>query len=567
MSGKTLFPSLGSPPGISAGAPFQLLHATFVQQVTAPFLFTDRLALVLDAPHSIVAPGFAGAAHSFVMGESAVDSANGARSLLIGYALQANTGGGATQADDQVLLGNTIVVPAASRNCAGLVAIGSSIVFTAFLGVADSFGGSVVIGQTAGLVCINAGGGDASNAIVIGPGARGHGGSVVIGATAADSDTNAIAIGQGSKAGLQAIAIGLNADATGARNISIGDRARGGTATTGTIVVGWFADGANADSGIAIGQGANLNGKTANIMLGRNAGVALDFFCQIGGDATYPINEMRFGAGFTQATGGNTYTFGVTTVFGGAGNNVAGNGLVIRSGLGTGNWANAQGLGIDLQVGLLQAGGSTQQPYTSVLALRHSDLNVALWGGMGAAFGGGAGVLYVKNATTNPAGAIAGGGLLYSTGGNLHWLSTAGVDTAITPGGGGGTSLLLNNNTFAQAKNSVGTVRNILGIDGSDRVLVGSLSEAPLRLQSAGTVECTGASFSPTLPANGNLGTVGQEWKTLLLDGAVTVTITSATTTVGAAVGTLTNAPTAGNPTGYLRVNINGAVGKIPYWV
>lgn len=44
------------------------------------------------------------------------------------------------------------------------------------------------------------------------------------------------------------------------------------------------------------------------------------------------------------------------------------------------------------------------------------------------------------------------------------------------------------------------------------------------------------------------------------------ITLTNQTTTVGAAAGTLTNAPTAGNPTGYLQVSINGVTGKIPYW-
>jgi hypothetical protein len=37
-------------------------------------------------------------------------------------------------------------------------------------------------------------------------------------------------------------------------------------------------------------------------------------------------------------------------------------------------------------------------------------------------------------------------------------------------------------------------------------------------------------------------------------------------TSTGAGAGTLTNAPSAGNPTGYLSVNINGTERKIPYW-
>lgn len=418
--------------GIEPGSPFTVDRILAVEQVTPPFANTTRLGRINDASESLIAPGVAAGAHSFVMGEAAVDSPAGLRAVLIGYTLQQNNPAGtAGQAADQVLVGNNISVPLLSRNSQGLVVIGASVTFTAFLGTSDSFGESVVIGHTATLLCLNAPGGDASNAVCVGPGSIATGGSVVIGATAHASDLTAVCIGQGSKAGLQAVAIGLNADATAPRSIAIGDRARGGSGDT--IAIGWFADTAGSDSSIAIGKQSNTNAKTANIMLGRNASVALDFFCQLGGDQTYPINEFRFGAGFTQATGGLTYTFGVTTVFGGAGNNLAGNGLLIRSGLGTGNWANAEGLGIDLQCGLVQGGGSTQQPYTSVLALRHSDLNVSMWGGMGATFQGGKKVLFLANATTAPVGAPTGGVILYVTAGQLFGIGAGGVATLLVP--------------------------------------------------------------------------------------------------------------------------------------
>jgi hypothetical protein len=95
-------------------------------------------------------------------------------------------------------------------------------------------------------------------------------------------------------------------------------------------------------------------------------------------------------------------------------------------------------LGLDLQVGLLGAAGTTQQAYTSGIAIRHSDLNVALWGGLTATFGGGAKMLFIGNATTVPSTAPTGGGLMYVTGGQLHFVSSAGVDYALTPTGGGG---------------------------------------------------------------------------------------------------------------------------------
>ena len=53
-------------------------------------------------------------------------------------------------------------------------------------------------------------------------------------------------------------------------------------------------------------------------------------------------------------------------------------------------------------------------------------------------------------------------------------------------------------------------------------------------------------------------------------DGAVGVTsglcLTNQTVSVGASAGTLTNAPAVGNPTVWLRLNINGAVKQFPGW-
>ena len=422
---------ISSSGGIAAGTPFALGHYLYVQQVSPPVAASGRLDQLADAFQSITAVGSLGAPHTFVVGEDAEDAIGGDRSVLVGYKLRQNSGG-AGQAVDQVLIGNTIQLPAAGTNSQGVIAIGAAHVFNSFPAAAAN-GNSVAIGANVTWQAINAGGGDADDLVVIGASATGYGGGVIIGNNASASDLTAVAIGQNATAGLQAVAIGLNSIATAARCISIGDRARAGSADT--IVIGWFADGANSDSSIVIGKQANSNAKTANIMLGRNASVALDYFMQIGGDQTYPINEIRFGAGYTQATGGLTYTFGITTVFGGAGNNLAGNDLSIRSGLGTGNWPNTQDLGITFYCGLVQGAGSTQQPYSIVLKLRHSDLNVAWWqGGAGpATYGGGKQVMFIGNAATVPTVAPTGGCLLYvdPATGFVHILSANGVDTVI----------------------------------------------------------------------------------------------------------------------------------------
>ncbi|PCI19596.1 hypothetical protein COB64_03580 [Candidatus Wolfebacteria bacterium] len=55
----------------------------------------------------------------------------------------------------------------------------------------------------------------------------------------------------------------------------------------------------------------------------------------------------------------------------------------------------------------------------------------------------GIGVIGLSNATTVPIGAItSGGGVLYSTGGILHWLKQDGTDVDLTAGGGGGPSVV-----------------------------------------------------------------------------------------------------------------------------
>lgn len=45
----------------------------------------------------------------------------------------------------------------------------------------------------------------------------------------------------------------------------------------------------------------------------------------------------------------------------------------------------------------------------------------------------GARQLGIANATTIPTGTVTGGGILYSTGGNLHWLKSDGTDVNLTP--------------------------------------------------------------------------------------------------------------------------------------
>lgn len=93
-----------------------------------------------------------------------------------------------------------------------------------------------------------------------------------------------------------------------------------------------------------------------------------------------------------------------------------------------------------------------------------------------------------------------------------------------------------------------------------------------LALNQSGTAGYTALDINPTETATGSgaklllnlrVGGVSR----FSVNNAGFVTLANQTTTPGAAAGTLTNCPTAGNPTGYVQIAINGSVGKIPYWV
>lgn len=51
----------------------------------------------------------------------------------------------------------------------------------------------------------------------------------------------------------------------------------------------------------------------------------------------------------------------------------------------------------------------------------------------GTSYGSGLGVIFIKNAGTTPTTNPVAGGVLYSTGGALHWLGSSGTDTPIAP--------------------------------------------------------------------------------------------------------------------------------------
>ena len=427
--------AISSGGGIAAGSPFVLNGALFVQQAAPPVAKSGRLSQLADAVESLVAPATGAVApNSLVLGEGATAFVGGDRSVLIGWHVRQNNGGVA-QATDQVLIGNTIIVPPASTGSDRLIVIGSKTVFT-LGGVFDSYGGNIAIGDAISL--INSALAPCVNNVVIGAGALATAGaSVSIGvgcrilAGAGSVTSDGVAIGRQATAYGSCVAIGAQSSASLVQhNVAVGRLA---IATGGFAIALGGRCPAAGDRAIPLGALSDIQA-SGSIALGYDITIAAGSpnICVIGG-RSYPILNFYVGSNVDDVTGAVSYSWNYTAVAAGAGNQLVGNTLVVQGGNGTGSWANAENRGIDFKCGLLAAAGSTQQPSTSVLALRHSDLNVALWGGLAATMGSGVKVLFIANCTTAPTVAPTGGGLLYVAAGALHWLGSGGSDTAIAP--------------------------------------------------------------------------------------------------------------------------------------
>ena len=429
--------AISSGGGIAAGSPFVLDAGLFVSQASPPVANTGRLARLADASLSIIAPGVL-AVNSFVLGNTVVDAVGGDRSILIGRNIRQNSGG-AVQARDQILIGSTIQMPAAGTGCEDFVCIGTNIIFTTGVGAQENRSQTTILGNNV-TTENSAAGFENRNSVGIGYTARMNGDScVVIGSSARCVSEQSVAVGAGATVAGYSVAVGQGANANSgasvaASSIMIGRRGLAGPAC---VMIGTTAGGSAVQVdcvGIGWGAASTLvaGNVTASIMIGKEAGCSVSNMCIIG-SATAPILTLTFGSGEFGVTNNQTYRLTTSYRNTGLGAALIGDTLQVVAGSGTGIWTNLiENLGLDLMCGVLAA-GTTRQPPTSVLALRHSDLNVSLWGGLAATMGSGVKVLFIANATTAPTVAPTGGGLLYVTGGALHWLGSGGTDTAIAP--------------------------------------------------------------------------------------------------------------------------------------
>ena len=127
--------------------------------------------------------------------------------------------------------------------------------------------------------------------------------------------------------------------------------------------------------------------------------------------------------------------------------------------------------------------------------------------------------------------------------------------TSVTTAG----SVQLNNAQYVQGKNLAGTTTRMLGINSGNTVYIGSVDTTDvtsLNINLSGVDRVTVGTAGMTIA--GDVTTAG---------GAVLHKTTAALTNgAGAGVGTLTNAPAAGNPTKWVAINDGGVTRYIPTW-
>jgi|TARA_R110000787_G_scaffold139611_1_gene253251 hypothetical protein len=73
--------------------------------------------------------------------------------------------------------------------------------------------------------------------------------------------------------------------------------------------------------------------------------------------------------------------------------------------------------------------------------------------------------------------------------------------------------------------------------------------------------QINGASIGSTTPSTGTFSTL-----TLSTAARIITTTAALTDNAGAATGTMTNAPSAGNPAKWVEVNDNGTASYVPLW-
>jgi hypothetical protein len=460
--------------------------------------------------------------------------------------------------DDMIVIGwramsaGTVAAPITDTDLAGAIIIGNSA--AAALTTSAQFTGNaranIVIGLNAMDACVNAGA------------------NVIVGAGAFGSYVGLANNGAGAISTMTVVGV----DAVGNLNGTVGN----GSPPQSSIIIGyraafgatgadWFLQdsviiGARAceNTGGATGSGAQLQN---NVVIGFLAAPSLGLSTSSGinsviiGSNACPgvaaIRECVF-IGDSAACGSGT-TRGIVCM--GQGAIISGTSCVaigqaiiaVQSDrtilIGAGASANITFPQNDiLNIGTGTTGGIYGEMANGNILVGNSSA-----GGAARAFGANAtNVLKLLNGTiasANP----TGGGYFYVTGANsdVHWVNSAGADTNLSAGGSFG--------GFANPSATLG----LAAINGAATTAM--RSDAAPALSQAIVPTWTGAhTFTPGTVHTGGI-TVGTAAQMLTSN-------TAFTNGAAAQVGTLLNAPAAGNPTKWIGVNDNGTLRYVPAW-
>lgn len=245
---------------------------------------------------------------------------------------------------------------------------------------------------------------------------------IAIGTTSSAGGARGISIGQGNTSNQDAIAIGTTPVVVGVGGICIGKSCR--ASGNNAIGIGQLSN-ADASDAVCVGSpcnalssGSTSLGPAASVNAASSGGIAIGISSSADGASTVSIGDSSRGTGPSAIALGHSANTNLTT------NAIAiGNNAVV-----TGGHTSSVCIGVDC---------ATSAASQAQIGATGTPLDLYTYGKMAfgiSTFGGGAGsVIAIKNATTNPTTNPTGGGILYVTGGSLHFRSSAGIDTLIAP--------------------------------------------------------------------------------------------------------------------------------------
>ena len=321
--------------------------------------------------------------------------------------------------------------------------------------------------------------------------------------------------------------------------------------TAGATVLGGATCTLNATDAIVIGNGASITATAvanfASVVIGAGAIGGL-------GNGNVVIGEAATAAG-SGATASDSVSIG------------RGAGSVTPSG-----GANNVCIGAASVISL----GSQQVCIGSTATIAANNLNIAI--GFAAAISGGAGIasctVIGPNSGTNKAQNIILGSSIVTVGGSQLILIGNGVDTATAIANAciiGGVShritqfIIGTGNTQATLDAITFRLTDAAGANAG----AGSLTIRPGNSTGAGAQTSINFQTQSAAGAAAVLGTMTTQVQIVPSTGAAgqaNLRVNNVTTGAGVAAGTLLNAPSAGDPTFWLPINIAGSIRYIPCW-